>query len=424
MSTDDLKAHAASNQDFYGLLDISPAANESEIRRAYRKTALKYHPDKIANPTPADIDKFHVLQIAYDVLSDASVRQLYDNAREARMRKQRERDMMDAAKRKMREDLEARERAGAAARGGVQQGVKRPWMPGSEEDTEEKLQREIERIAEAGRQRRKDMADRAKREVEEAERQKQQAEEEALKSTHRASQRVDLSQEGGTNVPELDRSVRVRWVRAGREEELGKDWLEGLFAQFGPIEATFMMKDKRARVEGQSRKITLATGVVVFKSIVNAHAAVSDSKMKMAETAGEWMRINSVEWASGKPLNLQSNNVSTPPTESSASSKESKEPRPTQPASSQVDKKPAFSFPGLHSAPTTGKTPSFGSFSTGPKASSDSSGKTSGGPTYQEMLMMRLKNAQREKEERKALEEQLAREDAAADAAEMRTNDS
>lgn len=110
-SNDDLKAHAASNQDFYALLDISPAAAENEIRRAYRKTALKYHPDKIANPTPADIDKFHTLQIAYDVLSDPSVRQLYDNAREARQRKQRERDMMDAAKRKMREDLEAKSEA-------------------------------------------------------------------------------------------------------------------------------------------------------------------------------------------------------------------------------------------------------------------------------------------------------------------------
>jgi DnaJ family protein C protein 17 len=69
MSTDDLKAHAASNQDFYALLDLSPSATDSEIRRGYRKTALKYHPDKIANPTPADIEKFHLLQIANDVLS-------------------------------------------------------------------------------------------------------------------------------------------------------------------------------------------------------------------------------------------------------------------------------------------------------------------------------------------------------------------
>ncbi|KKA17959.1 hypothetical protein T310_8094, partial [Rasamsonia emersonii CBS 393.64] len=52
--SDDLKAHAASSHDFYALLEVSPAASESEIRRGYRRAALKYHPDKIANPTPAD----------------------------------------------------------------------------------------------------------------------------------------------------------------------------------------------------------------------------------------------------------------------------------------------------------------------------------------------------------------------------------
>jgi DnaJ family protein C protein 17 len=82
--SDDLKAHAASSQDFYALLDIPSTAAEAEIRRAYRKTALKYHPDKLAKPTPADLDRFHLLQIAYDVLSDPEVRQLYNNAREAR----------------------------------------------------------------------------------------------------------------------------------------------------------------------------------------------------------------------------------------------------------------------------------------------------------------------------------------------------
>ena len=152
-STDDLKAHAASNQDFYALLEVSPAAAENEIRRAYRRAALKYHPDKISNPSPADIDKFHLLQIAYDVISDPTVRQLYDNAREARERKQRERDMMGAAKRKMREDLEARERAGAAGVG-AQRGMKRSYADA--DDTEEKLQLEIERIAQDGRRRRRE----------------------------------------------------------------------------------------------------------------------------------------------------------------------------------------------------------------------------------------------------------------------------
>ena len=252
MSTDDLKAHAASNQDFYALLDVQASATETEIRRAYRRTALKYHPDKIANPTAADIDKFHFLQIAYDVLSDPDVKQLYDNAREARLRKQREREMMGAAKRKMREDLEARERAGATE--GATQGVKRSWM--GDDDAEEKLQREIERIAEDGRRRRREADEKRKKEVDDAQKKVQEEEEQARKAADRSSQRVDRTKDAA--VPELERAVKVRWVREGRGLELDIERLAVLFEPFGKVENTFMLKDKRQRVgekkEKKSRK--------------------------------------------------------------------------------------------------------------------------------------------------------------------------
>ena len=422
MSTEDLKAHAASNQDFYGLLDISPAANETEIRRAYRRTALKYHPDKIANPTTADIDKFHLLQIAYDVLSDPSVRQLYDNTREARLRKQREREMMDAAKRKMREDLEARERAGAAAMGGAaKQGVKRPWMAG-DEDGEEKLQREIERIAEDGRRRRLAAEEKLKREMEEEQKIMQAEEEEARRAADRSSQRIDRSQEGGgTNVSELERTVKVRWVREGRGLELDAEWLRTFFSAFGNVDNTFMLKDKRVRVEGKRGKVNFATGAVVFSSIVSAHAAVLDSEKKIRHADGGWALIESVAWASGNQPDLG------PPTGSHAAGGSSEaRPAPSVPpaksgASSATS---SFSFPGLNSAPMPQKVPSFGSFastaapSTTSKAPSFSSFTSAPGtPSLEELTLMRMKNAQREKE-RKALEEELAREDEAADAAE------
>jgi DnaJ family protein C protein 17 len=416
MANDDLKAHAASNQDFYALLDVPSAANESEIRRAYRRTALKYHPDKIANPTAADIDKFHFLQIAYDVLSDPDVRQLYDNAREARQRKQRERDMMGAAKRKMREDLEARERAGASEAGGATQGVKRSWM--GDDDAEEKLQREIERIAEDGRRRRREAEDKLKKEADDEKKKMQEEEEEARKAADRSNHRVDRSKE--TGVPELERAVKVRWVREGRGLEVDIERLAGIFAPFGKIENTFMLKDKRQRIGESKEKKTVATGVIVFVSIVSAHTAVVDSEKKLRQPAGQdgdWGLIESVSWASGTQPDLGSSHSATNAQES--------EPNSTPKTSTHTSNgaaKPSFKFTGMNSAPPpSGKAPSFGSFASAsaaaaaPKASSFN--PSPGAPSFQEITMMKLKNAQREKE-RKALEEELAREDEAADAAE------
>lgn len=413
MSTDDLKAHAASDQDFYALLDLSPSATDSEIRRAYRKTALKYHPDKIANPTTADIDKFHLLQIANDVLSDSSIRQLYDNAREARLRKQREREQMGAAKRKMREELEAAERAGAAA----QQGVKRSWASTADDEAEIKLQREIQRIAEDGRRRRREAADKMKRELEEEEQKVQAEEEEARKAADRGSQRVDRSQDGGANVPEIDRTIKVRWDRDALD--LDSDRLKVMFESFGKVEGTFMLKDKRKRVEGKREKVTLATGAIVFESIVSAHAAVVDSEKKLRQVGqkeGNWAHIESVDWASGTApaLNHEATDKPGPEDVSSKQNIPSEQQKPAEATAQEAkasDKpsKPSFSFPGVNSAaPKSGKAPSFGSFS-----SAAASGK--GMPSFQETVMMRLKNAQREKE-RKALEEEIAKEDEAADA--------
>jgi DnaJ family protein C protein 17 len=430
-SDDDLKAHATADEDYYALLDIPPAASEAEIRRAYRRTALKYHPDKISNPTQTDIDKFHKLQIAYDVLSDTTARQLHNNVREARERKRREVEMMDAEKRKMKEDLEARERAGAAAMGGAQRGVKRTWMSagmaGVDEYAEEKL-REIERIAEDGRRRRKEAEERLKREAEAEERRLQQEQEEARRAADRSSQRVDRSQEGGTNVPELERAVKVRWVREGRGLDLDQGRLVSLFKSFGKVENTFMLKDKRQRVGDKREKKTVATGVVVFASIVSAHAAVLDSEKKRRQSAGQadndWTLIESVSWASGNQPDLvdaenrSASPISTPDETPSAH----KAVPPVGPS------KPSFDFSKLKSATASGgpgkvpgKAPSFASFSSAAGSSkstpSDASPNGRSTPSFQEITLMRLKNAQREKE-RKALEAKLMKEDEAADAAE------
>ena len=63
--------------DYYGTLGISRGATPDEIKKAYRKQALKFHPDK--NPGDSEAEqRFKEISEAYEVLSDESKRNLYD----------------------------------------------------------------------------------------------------------------------------------------------------------------------------------------------------------------------------------------------------------------------------------------------------------------------------------------------------------
>ena len=63
-------------QDYYQLLAVSKGASDDEIKKAYRKLALQYHPDR--NKEASASEKFKEVTKAYEVLSDPQKRQTYD----------------------------------------------------------------------------------------------------------------------------------------------------------------------------------------------------------------------------------------------------------------------------------------------------------------------------------------------------------
>ena len=66
-----------SKRDYYEVLGVSKGASESEIKKAYRKMALKYHPDKNPDDKAAE-EKFKEAAEAYEVLSTPEKKQRYD----------------------------------------------------------------------------------------------------------------------------------------------------------------------------------------------------------------------------------------------------------------------------------------------------------------------------------------------------------
>ena len=67
----------AVTQCYYEVLGVPRNADGSEIKRSYRRLAMKYHPDRNQGDTEAEL-KFKECAEAYEVLSDTSKRQIYD----------------------------------------------------------------------------------------------------------------------------------------------------------------------------------------------------------------------------------------------------------------------------------------------------------------------------------------------------------
>lgn len=367
----------ADETDYYELLGIPTTAGESEIKRAYRRTALKFHPDK----NPAGRETFDLVGIAQDVLLDENARALYDNARRAKAEKKERDAAYDGRRRQMKEDLERREFAGAKRK---------------REDTEaeDAFERELKRLAADGARRRKEREEQLRKEAQE------EAEQSNITNEGEPTINVEAAAATAADVDENDRRIVFRYPAGA--DALEREELEKRFSRFGKIEHV-ILRPKKVKVHGEKRDYISA--LIEFKSVVGAHAAVSDVPGLQSKDASNWAIFEGVNWASGREPDYIPKAPSSKP---SANGQADSSPSQTAPKFSTPTKGSAVD--NIKESAGLRKVPSFGSFKGTPKRSLEASGAGAAGgagtPSTHELTMMRLKNA-----EKKRLADKLRKED-------------
>uniref|UniRef100_A0A5S6R284 J domain-containing protein n=1 Tax=Trichuris muris TaxID=70415 RepID=A0A5S6R284_TRIMR len=95
--------------DPYELLELTDDCTEQEVVKAYRKKALKWHPDKNADQKLFAQEMFLKVARALEILGDKGAREAYDRLRRAKKAAEERYRHLDAKRRKLKEELEARE---------------------------------------------------------------------------------------------------------------------------------------------------------------------------------------------------------------------------------------------------------------------------------------------------------------------------
>lgn len=230
--------------DLYLLLEVNSDADVKVIKKAYRKKALSCHPDK--NPDkPEIVALFHQLSAALEVLSDESARKAYDNVLKARKANEVRNRELDGKRRKLKDDLEARERQARDETEELVVNKQSDW---------DKLQAEIERLRKEG----------SKQLEEEQEAVKKQLEEEIR------GKKVIV-------VEDKAARIKVRWQKEIDEvakKGYTKETLETIFTKYGTVTAVVVnIKKRSALVEFED--------ISAAKMAANIETGYTDNPLKV-----------------------------------------------------------------------------------------------------------------------------------------------
>ncbi|CEG83667.1 hypothetical protein RMATCC62417_17549 [Rhizopus microsporus] len=224
--------------DYYGLLEIEITATTKDIERAYRKKALKVHPDK--NPSPDAAALFHDLTQAYEILTNPQKRKDYDNIHRARQERLKKKQEMDSKRRAAQDELERREREAKKAR--------------SEQDqAKAEYEAHLARLREEGAKRRQEDWNTENRKVEEV-----------------------------TEPNELDCALKIKWKR--KKYDFSEQDLERILDPIGKVDTVALSQKKKG------------SALVVFKTVVDAHSIIMKKGIDPALS-----QFESIDWATGKP---------------------------------------------------------------------------------------------------------------------------
>ncbi|KAJ4372677.1 hypothetical protein N0V86_008041 [Didymella sp. IMI 355093] len=216
----------STTEDYYELLAVPFDTEESVIKRAYRKASIRYHPDK--NPDNKDAaDRFIALGWARDILIDPKLKGEYDRARTRRREKAFQDELLSGNRRKMKEELERRERESADFGASLKRKRAADMSEAEEGAGDSALGRGREEEAEGG------------------------------------------AGKEGQGAPgqsaELDRTVKIRFHREGETATWDKDAVRSKFEKYGKIDSIIMGKDKKLKLEGEKHRKLVAM-VFSFKA--------------------------------------------------------------------------------------------------------------------------------------------------------------